>query len=114
VASEFVLHHPDDWRRVLRYGLDDHGCAWAELTSGSLLVRYEAACGGYDDEEPVRGLLTMASQWGFVGADEIIAARRWLRGLDDRPPEWPGRRRRAPRRLRSVLRIVENLERADG
>jgi hypothetical protein len=48
------------------------------------------------------------SWYGFVGADDVADAMTWLAGRRD------PRRRRPPRRLRVVLRIIENFEGAGG
>lgn len=50
------------------------------------------------------------ARFGFVSGDDIEDAIAWR----CEPPGWPGRRRRPPRRVRRVLRIVEELAEACG
>jgi hypothetical protein len=116
VPDAFVLRNPDDDGYELRYGPDDHGGCWAELVSGTILIRYDSASAAYDIAEPVLGLLRFASQGGLVGGDEIVEALEWISGEPglelfgpSRPPGWPGRDHRPPRRLRRAIEIIHNL-----
>jgi hypothetical protein len=110
---EFLVRHPDDHRQVARYGFDATCGYYASVMWHDVLVMVDAGVQGFDTDEPVVAVLTFLSQFGYFGADDIRYALAWLHG-EDAPPGWPGRRRRAPRRLRRVLRLIRNLERAGG
>jgi hypothetical protein len=106
MAPVFRIRHPDDSRGMARYGHDEHGGYWAELTAGVVGVRYDMASADYDVAAPLLGLLGFLSKHGYVGADDVEVALAWG---DGRHPRSLGHGRKAPRRLRRVLRVVQNL-----
>ncbi len=108
---EFSVRHPDDHRHVAHYGYDAERGYYAAVVWNDVLVVEDAGVIGFDADEPVISILGFLAQFGYFGGADIRDALAWLRGGDD-VPGWPGRRRRAPRRLRRVLMVIRNLERA--
>ena len=109
---DFAIHHPDDRHEIARYGYDAESGYYATVLWNGAIVTEDAGVVGFDPDEPVVSILTFLAQWGFVGPEEIADAMRWLHGGEGLRG-WPGRRRRrAPRRLRRVLMVIRNLERA--
>jgi hypothetical protein len=111
MAPVFRIRHPDDPRRMARYGHDEHGGYRAELTAGVVCVRYDVGSVAYDTDEPLSGLLMFLAHHGFVGADDVDAALGWADGRD---PGSLGRARRAPGRVRRVLLVIARLSEAGG
>jgi hypothetical protein len=93
---------------VALYGVDPERGIWAELEFGGAVVTYDARSPAYDHERPIAGLLWFLCQHGHLAPNDIADAMAWLNGSR---PGWPGRAR-PPRRLRWVLRVIRDLERA--
>jgi hypothetical protein len=111
----WTLPHPDDPTVRARYGHDpERGGVWCELTYNEVLVAYDMT-DAYDVEAPIHGLLTFMSQFGFFDGHDVDAAFEWLGNSHDENLTmhgWPSGPRRAPKRLRRVIDIIENLRAA--
>ena len=62
---------------------------------------------GFDAEAPTYSILWTLSEWGYFDGDDIVDAREWLQTLPA-----CGRGRRPRRGVRTVLRVIADLERA--
>jgi len=94
---------------VVTYGVDPKCGSWAAVDGGARCY----ASASLDLDAAVISILVYMSQYELFGADDIYDAVAWLRGGEGLPG-WPGRRRRAPRRLRRVLRVIGRLAEAGG
>ncbi len=104
----FTLRHPDDLTLLARYGHDERrGCFVDIEVDGTAVVSYESTAEDYDVDQPTVGALAFLAEFGFLGPNEVEDAVRWLA----RPP-CCRRREKAPRRVRRVLGILAELERA--
>jgi hypothetical protein len=105
---EFTIRHPDDRSQITRVGHDPRrGGAYIEIQRGDVHIAFDEIemDVGLD---PTREILDLLASFGYVGIDDLAAARNWL----SRPSCW--RQLRPPRRVRRVLWIVRELEDAAG
>lgn len=95
---------------ILTYGLDPERGPWCSVNGGA---RDDATSWSFDIDQPVLSILVHLAQYSLFCGDDIADALDWLGGGTGLPG-WPGRRRRTPRRLRGVLRVIEDLTAGGG
>jgi hypothetical protein len=106
---EFVLRHPDDWRRTTRYGwCGERGGYWVEVMYDGARVVYDPFSDGYDHDRPLLGALRFMVEYSLLAPEDVADGISWL---DDAPSR---RERRPPRRLSKVVEVIRNFELAHG
>jgi len=105
---EFSLAHRDDPTQTARVGIDPRrGGIYAEVEWNGVLVVLDAD--DVDpDRDPVVEILSLLIDFGFLQPRALQDVRTYR----DTPSCW--RSSRPPRRVRRVVRIVEELVRAAG
>jgi hypothetical protein len=118
---DFVIRHPRDRTWIARYGADPELGCWAEVPYSGVIVVCDQNEVGFDGERPALSVLNFLAGFGFIFRGDVDAALAWLDEENSHsenfwrgPPWWSGRGHRQPRGVRRVLRIISNLDRADG
>ena len=104
---QFVLRHPDDRNRTAILGCEPERGVYAEVEWAGVPV----VLGASDvepDRDAIEEIIAVLSDFGFLPSGAVDELRVYL----DTPSCW--RRRSPARRVRRVLAIVRELERAAG
>lgn len=101
----FLTTHPDDPTQTARVGRDpERGGIYVEIEWNGTVVTFDQA--DLDDDDATTGVVRLLATWGFIDPCALADVRAWM----STPSCW--RRRRAPRGVRRVLAIVEELKAA--